>query len=120
MKARVISTNEIIDVEKREERVGNIVYVYYYAQSGESFQDYELEFLPDTPEDIPLSGWICRDKDGDLNFFYGGDKPRKEAGEDYWSATFGNNFEYLPNSLYPNVTWETEPLKVKLTLTPIG
>ena len=42
MKARIISTNEIIDVEKREDRVGNIEYVYYYAQSGESFQDYEL------------------------------------------------------------------------------
>ena len=116
MKAKVIKTGEIVDVKEWR---GASSTIYTRADMNAFYEHFEIELISDKPEDISLCGWICRDKDGDLNFFYGGDKPRKEDGEDYWCATFGSNIEYLPKSLYPNVTWETEPLKVKLTLTPI-
>ena len=121
MKAKVKATGEIVEIMDYDDFK---VTVYrnneteFFAQN--EYSRDEVEFPPpDTPEETSLNGWICRDKDGDLNFFYGGDKPRKEDGEDYWCATFGSNFEYLPKSLYPNVTWETEPQKVKITITPI-
>lgn len=109
MKARVISTNEIIDVKKREDRVGNIVYVYYYAQSGESFQDYELEFLPDTPEEVTIEGWVLRDDNNKIGIYR--DKPTCD--EDGWDLT-GERYE-----LFPDITPLTEPKKVRITITPI-
>ena len=79
------------------------------------YEDSDLEFLPDEES---ICGWICRDKDGDLNLFYNCDKPRREFGEGYWSIpAFGSNFEYLPKNLFSYITWESEPLKVKITIT---
>ena len=122
MKARVISTNEIIDVEKREDRVGNIVYVYYCTQSGESFQDYELEFLSDTPEKVTLEGWVARDEEFDEDFFPTDiflykKKPIRNKNLGTWESGL---YDFaIPHDSFPSVTWETEPKRVKLTITLI-
>lgn len=56
MRARIIATDEIIDAEKSEERVGNIIYVVYRntADSNECFNDYELDFDVFGPSDSDL------------------------------------------------------------------
>ena len=109
MKARIISTNEIIDVEKREDRVGNIVYVYYYAQSGEPFQDYELEFLPEESKEVTIEGWVLRDDNNKIGIYR--DKPTCD--EDGWDLT-GESYD-----LFPDITPVDEPKKVRITITPI-
>lgn len=116
MKARVIKTGEIVDVKEWR---GASNTIYTRADMNAFYEHFEIELIPDNPNDTSLYGWVCRDKDGCLNLFYGGDKPRVEEGEHYWSATFGCNFDCLPKTLFPDVTWETEPLKVRLTLSPI-
>ena len=125
MKARVISTNEIIDVEKREERVGNIVYVYYYAQSGESFQDYELEFLPDTPEEVTIDGWLCKNEYEDDFARIHTEEPQSGldempiTGEQLWIWRSNGNIYLISDELFPDLKWTDTPKKVRITITPI-
>lgn len=115
MKARILATDEIIDVEKREERVGRIIYVYYYAQSGESFQDYELEFLPDTPEEVTIEGYVARDKNNDLSLYQ--TYPERQSNLGYWRD--GKDEIELPKDSFPEVTWDSSPKRVKITITPM-
>lgn len=119
MEARIISTGEIVEVIDYND---SKVTVYrndkteFFAQNEYNRDD--VEFFPETSDEMSFKGWICRDKDSVLTLFYGCDKPKKEKGDDYWSVTFGNDV-YLPSTLYPEVTWESEPKKVKITISPI-
>lgn len=66
--------------------------------------------------DAVIQGWIVRDKDGTLNLFYGSDKPIKRGQDEYWSVVAGAVFEYLPIEMFPDLTWESDPLPVEIIL----
>lgn len=67
--------------------------------------------------DTVIQGWVARDEDNTLTLFYGSNKPSKEDGDDYWSAVFGNTLEYLPQEMFPDVTWnDPEPTRVELII----
>ncbi|MBW2476306.1 MAG: hypothetical protein JRE63_03155 [Deltaproteobacteria bacterium] len=60
--------------------------------------------------------YLARDKNKDLYLF--SSKPQR--GRDCWWAETGVDGTYLKieKSLYPEVTWESEPLEVILSLKP--
>jgi len=62
--------------------------------------------------------YLARDKNNDLYLFYG--KPRR--GRECWWAEEGVDGTYLKieKSLYPEVTWDSEPLEVSLTVKSSG
>lgn len=68
-------------------------------------------------EDTVFQGWVCRDEDNTLTIFYGSNKPSKEDGDDYWNAVFGDSIEYLPQNMFPDVTWDDpEPTRVEIII----
>lgn len=67
--------------------------------------------------DTVIQGWVCRDEDNTLTIFYGSNKPSKEDGDDYWSVVFGDSIEYLPQNMFPDVTWDDpEPTRVEIII----
>lgn len=66
--------------------------------------------------DTVIQGWLVRDKDGTLNLFYGSDKPIKRGQDEYWSVVAGAVFEYLPREMFPDLTWESDPIEVELII----
>lgn len=58
--------------------------------------------------------WIARDKDGTLSLYR--DKPVRAGIEPYrWWGDEVDGFD-LDSSLFPNLTWEDEPIEVDLTI----
>lgn len=62
--------------------------------------------------------YLARDKNNDLYLFY--DRPHR--GTECWWAESGIDGTYLKmeKSLYPEVTWDTEPLAVALVVPSKG
>lgn len=59
--------------------------------------------------------YIARDKNSDLYLF----NERPQRGKECWWAPSGVDGTYLQldKTLYPDVSWDTEPLEVKITVT---
>lgn len=58
--------------------------------------------------------YLARDKDNDLYLFY----QRPKRGNECWWAESAIDGSYLKldKSLYPQVTWDSEPLEVTLVI----
>ena len=90
-------------------------YTYYQGRSDALHELYRGECKD--AEDTVFQGWACRDEDNTLTIFYGSNKPSKEDGDDYWSAVFGDSIEYLPQNMFPDVTWDDpEPTRVEIII----
>ena len=73
-------------------------------------------------ESIEACGFVVRDKNGDLYFFNTFEKPIRDKflgikGNRWVSEKRCFVFRLNPNS-FKNVTWESEPLMVTLTIEP--
>lgn len=106
---------------KNEVFNGNISYSPYGGFDFTFDRAYALgkqEIKQETDaKDTVIQGWVCRDEDGSLTLFYGSDKPSKKDNDDYWSAVFGNTLEYLPQEMFPDVTWnDPEPTRVEIII----
>lgn len=61
--------------------------------------------------------WVARDKNGDLKLFY--NKPFRlyednfKFGDDKWVTTWINWMQIDPN-LFPELTWDDEPIEVEI------
>jgi len=74
-------------------------------------------------EAIVIQGWVCRDKkDNALNLH--AEKPyRAQSGydvcdePDWWESDCAS-FLPLDKSLFPDLTWESEPLEVEIIMKP--
>ena len=114
MKAKVIKDGRIIEVEKAP-----IGYVECSVANIDGFpmQNFyskkELEFLPDT-EEVTIEGWVARDKGGGIYLHFG--EPVRGTYE--WYSVMCPPRQ-LPKESFPEVTWDSEPLKVKITITPM-
>lgn len=111
MKAKVIKTEEIIDVEQITEALFRDT-----ARHGideRIYEESELEFVK--PEESVIEGWIARDRNGDLGLHRY--EPEKKLISGYWVGEWQRLT--LPEHSFPFVTWKSEPLHVKLTITPI-
>ncbi|MBD5583791.1 MAG: hypothetical protein HDQ88_01790 [Clostridia bacterium] len=120
MKAIVKSTGEIIKVETIQPAIyrdiktsGIDERIYYHS---------ELEFLSDTPEKVTLEGWVARDKEFEEDFFSSDiflykEKPIRNENFGVWEH--GVYDFVIPHDSFSSVTWETEPKKVRIAITPI-
>ena len=55
------------------------------------------------------------DKDGTKHLFYGLPKRNGDAWDDFWREYFESHMEG-----FPNITWDDEPVPVKLTIEVEG
>lgn len=107
----------------------SIPFVRYYAdEEGTIYDEAVLEFLPEESKEVTIEGWVCRNgysgdiKDSILHLFLKGepfpdnDTPERIGCVEMWR---GANGLHLPSEMFPEVTWESEPKRVKITITPI-
>lgn len=59
-----------------------------------------------------ISGWVARDGSGSLNVF--DEEPTRDEELEMWSD--GLDHFGLPYSSFPDLTWESEPLKVEIII----
>lgn len=119
MKAKVIKTGEIIEVEDRQIFSMTADEEYRKGLNGKFYKLSELDFNLHTPQKIVIEGWITRDRDESLQFHQS--KPTK--GKHYWEAPtdrpIGESMLVYSDS-FPSVNWEdSEPRKATITLTII-
>lgn len=72
----------------------------------------------ETIEDLPkIKGWIARDKTYELNFF--SKKPKRNIADSRIvldNVWIGKKLLVLDCDLYPNLTWEDEPIEAEIIL----
>lgn len=71
----------------------------------------EIENLP------KIKGWIARDKTYELNFF--SKKPQRQIvdkGLSWDNVWIGKKLLVLDCDLYPNLTWEDEPIEAEIII----
>ncbi|MBD5307610.1 MAG: hypothetical protein HDS14_08330 [Bacteroides sp.] len=107
----------------------SIPFMRYYADDeGTIYKETVLEFLPGELKEVTIEGWVCRDGyDGDVKDsilhlylkdepFPDNDRPERISSVQMWR---GANGLHLPSEMYPKVTWDSEPKRVKIIITPI-
>lgn len=113
MKARIKATGEIIEVS--ETPYQDLGGRYFDCPEQKCyFREDIIDILPEK-ETAVLEGWICRDEDNSLMLFTA-EKP--ERVQDYWDS-WDKYYHEIPSPLFPSVTWQSEPKKVRIVLTPI-
>lgn len=110
MKAKVIETGEIIEVK---EWFGSSDGFYSTPDMNRFFQKSDLELLPDT-EEVTIEGYVARDKGGGI--YLHSDEPVRGVYE--WYSVMCPPRQ-LPKESFPEVTWDSEPKRVKVTITPM-
>lgn len=111
MKARRKSDGEIIEV--REWRGASDV-IYSSLDMNQFYQASDLDFNEDA--DTVISGWVARDKDGELALFRENDKPFKMGDHDFWCSDFARIGRDIPEGLFPDLTWDSDPIEVELII----
>ena len=99
---------------------------YYADEEGTIYEDTLLEFdKPIEPQEITIEGWVAVDEYGMGGCFLHTQKPHAESREfcdtgEYEIGWYSDGVKYeLDSKLFPDLTPETEPKKVKITITPI-
>ena len=114
MKAKVLTTGRIIEVEKAmigyaECEVANI--------NGVPMQNFyskaDLEFLSEESKEVTIEGWVARGANPHHLALY---ERKPDRLSDIWG--FSHSLQLDPTS-FPEVTWESEPKRVKITITPV-
>lgn len=128
MKARIKATGEIIEVERVIDAYGDDRYIRNPEMSGSEF--YRASDL-DQPipnsqnwnssekESAVLEGYVARDEDGFIAVYQ--NKPTRDEYDcrKFWHDDISESHIELPTDSFPSVTWEGEPKKVKIEITPI-
>lgn len=75
----------------------------------------DLDFLPEK-ETAVLEGWVARDEAGGIALYHSIPK----RGYIFSGVWVGQRINImLPTDSFPSVTWQSEPKKVRIALTPI-
>lgn len=116
MKARVIETGEIVEVERINHRI------YGRIDGGTALYrkdmlDFNPDLYPPQPE-ATISGWICRDKDGELTIF--GEYPERDGDSSWWLGNVADRsgFLIIDSDLFPSLTWQDDPLEIEIIIKP--
>lgn len=67
-------------------------------------------------EGTVISGWVARDKDGELALFRGNDKPFKTRDLCYWLSVLGRIGSVNPGNQFSDITWDSAPIEVELII----
>lgn len=101
-------------IEVKEWR-GSSDVIYSTLDMNEFYQPSDLDFnLPEEKKSAVIEGWVCRDKSGCLVLHY--KKPHRTFGGSRWYSA--QSQKSLPGDLFPSLTGESEPLKVRIQITP--
>lgn len=77
-----------------------------------------IKCYEDNIESLPkIKGWIARNKEGNELCFFPGDEPPIRLAT-YWFAGFSWSYTKIQD-VFPNITWESEPVKVELIINII-
>lgn len=120
MLAKIKKTGEIVDVKvvKFEYTKDN-----YIDDNGEVYYADELDFNFDTPQkqSVTIEGFVARDRNGNVYFYDTKPVRDKCLGYEIWASDGENIIQsyQLPISSFPDLKWEDEPIKVKLTIERI-
>ncbi len=108
-------------IEVKEWRGASDV-VYSDPDMNRFYQDSDLDFeVEEESEEVTIEGWVARDKkDGCLNLFT--ERPhrtqssyREYSSEDIWDSKVMGLFP-IDKSLFPSLTWQSDPLPVTITI----
>ena len=116
MKAKVLTTGRIIEV--KEWRGSDVVYstpdmnMFYSAD--------ELEIISEESKEVTIEGWVAREGSTptDLALRVYSVKPTRVTNRRRWNG-HGEMSYLIDHRLFPEVTWDTEPKRVKITITPV-
>lgn len=121
MKAKIKATGEIITLvnRTRANEQGILGGFYWVDEQGTKYPASDLDFDIEEAEQpekqtAELEGWICRDFDDWLWLFTDEETPKRESFR--WG---GDNCMELPKWLFPSVTWQSEPKRVRITIEEI-
>ena len=72
-------------------------------------------------QEYKIKGWVARDKDGQLCIFYDGDKPHRGECNSWWYPEYclEGDCMTIDDDMFPDLTWESEPIEVELTIKKI-
>lgn len=106
------SDNEIIEVKEWR---GSSDVIYSTPDMNEFYQASDLDFnLPEEKAEV-IEGWVARDKDGRLMLHQV--CPQRVLFVDGFPPEEGSID--LSKNLFPEITWESEPMRCKITITPM-
>ena len=119
MKAKVLATGEFVSVTKGWGSYEGCMCYGYWTKGGRVYSKNELEFVTahrpkKVPKEVTIEGYVARDKDGIIRLHY--TEPSRQS-DCYWQGDYKSS--YLPDSILPEVTWDSEPKKVKITIIPM-
>ena len=104
----------------------SIPFVRYFSDDeGTIYDEQRLEFETYSPKEITIDGWVAVDEYGMGGCFLHTQKPHAESREfcdtgEYEIGWYSDGVEYeLDSKLFPDLTPESEPKKVRITITPI-
>ena len=89
-----------------------------YSKSAFSYafdSAYALGKQEKDVDETVIRGWVARDENGDL-VCCAGSKPYKEENIPFWKVNFRNFIECIPNDLFPDLTWNDDPIEVELII----
>lgn len=105
MKARRRSDGKVIEVEPQR----------FIEQDGSMYAPSDLDFNVEESEEVTIDGWVARDKNRTLCLFP--TEPIRPIRAPHWRIVRGLWIE-LNKNLFPDLTWESEPLEVTITIKP--
>lgn len=113
MKGKIKATGEEVSVDKVcDYNNGTFYYSATNIDDDRTWESHEIEVEEHTEK--VLEGWVARDEDGALNLF---DREPERIAECAWAYFPGHSLGFsLPKESFPEVTWESEPLPVILTI----
>ena len=120
MKAKVISSGEIIEVHRETAVIGG---VKYFDDSFKMYEPSELEFLFDTEEVVEIVGWLCKNEYEDGFARIHTEEPQLGldempiTGEQLGIWRSNGNIYIISDELFPDLKWTDSPKKVKITIT---
>lgn len=109
MKAILKTTSKLIGVDVYDSTDDGTP--TYLGSDGHDYKESDLDFNVSTT----IEGWVARDRNNDLSLYP--TYPERQLNLGYWRD--GIDEIELPQDAFPFVTWLSEPLHVKLTITPM-
>lgn len=82
-----------------------------YLQGAQDFLGKQ-ESKQETKQETVISGWVARDWNCHLNLFT--HKPMRDSVIRWWDGEYADI--NLPSSLFPDLTWDDDPIEVELII----
>ncbi len=114
-KHRIGLIGEILDIDWRDE---TCFVLYPKGQAWVKRTDLEvIESINSLHPEATICGWVARTQNGTLGLCR--IKPERRCGDWWISIAPEDSAIYrLPHELFPDITWESDPLQVEITIRP--